>query len=392
MADSLDIYADGKESVLLRVYTYDGYDGANAWQFDWENSLLGNETTYAAQQSVSIPQIDAFTEMICQATVTNRIENNVGSVRTTNPLHIWLWPMAQYGEVKIEHGIRNGEFVKADWDVSGAYSNHWLYSMYLDGQQVTTNNDGSFSEKIDVQFSGEGMQVDTLNCLFIATNYGPYGNVWSRGSQVTSVYVYKQPRTPVQLIRKGNGSSNTFIIAFPNGITDEILAENDYQFTLGYTDRNGVDHDLQTTRNTRYFHLSNAADFFDSSRKYYVYSVWDYPDGARVTSNKRLLNSEEEYYDGSIFDIATRSETSSIAELLTGEVNVAGNHFVAHFDKPVEVSVSVVSLRGNIVREDHFDVKSDFNERVNLSGLKSGVYLIKYTYGKQVKVERVIVK
>lgn len=392
LTDSLDIYADGKESILLRVNTFDGYDGTNAWQFDWENSLLGNETTSVAQQSVTVPQIDAFTEMLCQTTVTNRVEDNVGSVSTTNLLRIRLWPMAQYDEVKILNSVRNGELVRANWKASGAYSDNWFYSMYVNGQQVAINNDGSFSEKVDVQFSGEGMEVDTLSCQFMATNYGPYGNAWSRSIRDTSVYVYRQPRTPVQLIRKGDGSSNTFIITFPNGITDELLADNDYQFILGYTDRNGIDHDLQTTRNTRYFHLSSAADFFDSSRKYYVYAVWDYPDGARVTSNKRILNSEEEHYDGSSFDMATRSETTSIAELFTGEINVAGNLFEAHFDKPVKVSATVVSLRGNVVREKHFDIKCDFNERVNLSGLKSGVYLIKYTYGKQVKVERVIVK
>ena len=393
--DSLDIYVQGKDNLQLKVITHEGNTETNAWKYKWINSLYGEETNYSNVQKVIVPQVGTYTEMICKTVCTNSIHDYVGSTDETNPLIIRLWPAASFGDINAVKYIRNGESARFYSAVSGAYtpngSADWQYDWYLDNQLVESNHDGVWSYEVNADFRGEGMDMSHQDFHLQVTNYGPYGKMWANKSYDMPVTIYKQPRTPIKLERKGNGKSNTFVITFPNGITDEVLTTNEYQYVFGYTDANGKDHDLATL-NTRYYHMDNASDYNDKTRKYYVYALWTYPDGARVTSNKRILDSAEEHFDGSNFEQITRADASSISSLLSERIEINGNHFDAHFDKSVKVAVTIYSIRGNVIREHVLDAKNDYHEIISLSGLSSGVYLMKYTYDNQVKVEKVVVK
>lgn len=405
--DSFNIYMFGKEYHTLKVTTYEGYTGSDAWKFVWNNTIEGKETkqdfTSSPIYNVNLPDINTMTKMTCQVICTNNIQSHVGSRDTSNILTLYLWPVANFGKVNVngKNGestvtcIRNGANLTFDCRASGAYEPEnyktWNYDWYFGGQQEGGRDYSYFECNTERTFIGEGMETYTQDCHVVVTNFGPSGNIWAQKTRDIPIKIYRAPRTPVQLKRKGNGRSNTFVIMFPDGVTDEILTQNDYHYVFGYTDASGNDHDLATI-DTRYYHVDNSSDFNDTSRKYYVYSLWNYPDGARVTSNKRILNSTEEYFDGSIFDMETRSDMTTVSPCLLEQTDISGNHVKAHFDKPVKVTVTVYSVRGDLIKRQILGLKNVYNERIILDNLTSGIYLLHYAIGTQVKVEKVVVK
>ena len=54
-----------------------------------------------------------------------------------------------------------------------------------------------------------------------------------------NVKIYNRPNTPVQLIKKGNGSSGTMIIDYESITDKDLLAKGDYVIDFCYTDENG---------------------------------------------------------------------------------------------------------------------------------------------------------
>ena len=398
------VYVKKQPTVKLRVTPHEGYTGTDAWTYNWNYNILSDAVTHKEENVGDVSWIDTYTEMTCQVSWKNSILENVGSSGITNSLMLYLWPAANFGKVNatdkdgksVAGGIRNGELVKFDCKASGAYepinTPTWQYDWYFCNKSSDGKRDDChFEGNATANFTGEGMGSYVQNCHLKVTNYGPDG-VWDDSTHITPVKIYRAPRTPLKLVRKGNGNSNTLIVMFPEEINDDILEQNEYKFEFGYTDANGNDKWLGTVR-SRYFQLTNGS-VNDSSRKYYVYSVWDYPDGAHVTSNKRVLDlSNEVYFNGSDFSKVTRSDmTAIIATRMSEQVDIQGNHIDAHFDKPVKVMVSIYTLRGGLVKELFLGEKKDYNERVVLNGLTPGIYLLRYTLGSQVKVEKVVVK
>ena len=401
--DSLDIYAVNKE-IKLKLNTHEGYTGNGAWKFVWKSIVEGEgtveETTTIPEKFVSVPNVDSRKPMICQVVWSNSINNNLGSSGQTDSLTFVLWPEAKFSDVRVtkvsNNSIRNGESAIFDGEASGAYTlngaNDWDYSMYVNDQLYNEpRHNGHFSMNTSASFSGEGMGTVVKNYKYRVINRGPSGKIWAGIDPVYPIKIYRAPRTPAKLKRKGNGSSNTFVITFVDGVTDEILKENNYLYVFGYTDASGKDHDMAMV-DTRYYRMDDATGYNDPTRKYWVYSLWNYSDGARVTSNKCILNEGEIYFDGSYFGDVTRADMTAVSPCLSEEVNIRGSHIDAHFDKPVKVVVSVYSVRGGFIKEQVLGVKKDYNERIVLNGLTPGMYLLHYAIGSQVKVEKVVVK
>lgn len=400
--DSLDIYAVNKE-IRLRLNTHEGFTGNGAWKFVWKSIVDGEgiveETTNTPEKVVSVPNVDSRKPMICQVLWSNSINNNLGSSGQTDSLTFVLWPEAKMSDVGVTNvsnmSIRNKESVVFDCEASGAYTpngaSDWFFTVYDNNQEWDTRHQGHFNMNTTTSFSGDEKNVVVKNYKYRVINRGPSGKIWAGIDTDYNIKVYREPYTPIQLKRKGNGSSLTFVITFKDGITDEILTKNDYLYVFGYTDANDKDHDLAIV-NTRFYRMSNASEYNDPTRKYYAYSVWNYPDGARVTSNKRILNADEVHFDGSSFDNVTRADMTAVSSGLAEQVDIHGGFIDAHFDKPVKVVVSIYSARGDFMKEQVLGVKKDYNERIVLNGLTPGMYLLHYAVGSQVKVEKVVVK
>lgn len=141
------------------------------------------------------------------------------------------------------------------------------------------------------------------------SNYDPEDNVfWNQTFPTAEVDVYKRPQIPTQLLRKGDGSSCTFVVMMTPLGNEEILALG-LSYTYGYTDKNGVRHTLATTP-LRYTHTTKEI-YNNRDYTFWAYSQWTYSDGSVITSGLRYLDgSEDPDFDASIITGASRSGNS----------------------------------------------------------------------------------
>jgi hypothetical protein len=377
-----------QEDVTFSIDAHGGNDAG--WSLQWQHEDKdiegGNGSSYTISgKDVSLDQSGNYS-----VRVENKAEDGTSLFATQIKGYLLtvydrLSACKVQGDSRIivNNGkIRHGESLYISCDISDA---EWKYRWRIDDNPIDNDSLPYLNYTDSTPFSGEGMDTRRLTFYLETTN-----------DSISKFYgvpliVYNHPRTPIKLTRKGNGSSHTFIIMLPNGLTDDVLAQNRYQFVFGYTDAYGIDHDLTTT-SSRYFRMDNARDYNNTSTKYYAYSLWNYPDGALVTSNKCILDADEEYFDGSDFDMVTRSDVTSITHALSEQVNIHGNHISAYFDKPVRVSVTICSVHGDVVAKHVLGIKKNYNEQIAVNGLTPGIYLLIYNYDTRVEVEKVIVK
>lgn len=92
--------------------------------------------------------------------------------------------------------------------------------------------------------------------------------------------------TPLQLLRKGNGTSCTFICMMP--ISNEQLVSDGYQFIYGYTSKDGMEQMLSHS-SLRYCHTTETI-FKDSSLDFWVFAYYIASDGTKYVSSRRHLD------------------------------------------------------------------------------------------------------
>lgn len=114
--------------------------------------------------------------------------------------------------------------------------------------------------------------------------------------------------TPLQLVRKGNGTSCTFICMMP--LPNEQLETAGYKFTFGYDSIDGLSHLLADTP-LRYCHTTEQT-FNDPSLDFWVFAYYTDAEGKLCVSSRRHLDgSLDEDFDPSDFISATKSDTRS---------------------------------------------------------------------------------
>ena len=154
---------------------------------------------------------------------------------------------------------------------------------------------------------------------------------------------YGEAPTPLQLLRKGDGRSCTFICMMP--VSNEQIASDGYRFVYGYDTAQGSSELLEDTP-LRYCHTEEEI-FNNSSLDFWVFAYYTDSEGTLCVSDRRHL-------DGSVDD-------DFDPEAFIGNTRAASE----------EVS-SVFSLEGNYMGKD-------------VSGLAKGIYVVK-TAGKTIKI------
>ena len=159
--------------------------------------------------------------------------------------------------------------------------------------------EGETIETVASMSSGNSMAIEQTAYTLKMTDYSPEGEVWAQFNLVNTLDVYRRPETPSQMLRKGNGSSHTFIAMMP--VPDEQLGKLGYTLVYGWTDSDGNDHTIEQT-SLRYCH-TDGETYNKPTNKFWVYSVWNYQDGSVVSSGRRYLDgSLDEDFDASVFD------------------------------------------------------------------------------------------
>lgn len=272
--------------------TYDAF-----MEYDAEDFSTSRDTYYVIAEN--------YCEGVCR--FTDKLQYSV----TKYPRPIVSESLELYDENRaksVETGIREGNTILASisncyggyWD---DFSDHWSYQWFRDDRLFT--DERQFSTQASTNFFVDKMAK--LSQSYMLNVYNSYydGTRWEDKTITKDITVYHRPATPMGLVRKGNGTSCTFIAQ--SSLTDYKLNDCDYYLVFGYTDVNGVDHpqrEIKQETGTTRFSSFDYAVFNNSSNTFWVYSLWKYADGPYITSGKRYVNRVDEHWDGSVYSDA----------------------------------------------------------------------------------------
>ena len=214
--------------------------------------------------------------------------------------------------------------------------------------------EGETVETIATMTAGSSKEIENTTYNLDLTNYGPEGDVWAQFKLKSNpIAVYRRPQTPQQMLRKGNGTSHTFVAMM--SLSDLELDQLDYEFIYGWTDADGNDHIIEQT-NERYCH-TDAEIYNDPTNSFWVYSIWIYKDGCMVSSGLRYLDGNaDENFDASVFDGS-----------------------FARVDKKTQSRIAIYSIDGHYMGSD-------------VTRLVPGIYIHTITEHGMVKTEKIIIR
>lgn len=297
-------------------------EGGNpdGWTYEW--TLEGSPNTVTNESALSVTpynDTDEVITLVYNVTVTNSFQDSVLKEETgTYTIHVWKkasivdTPMgdgwtgndngAYVSAVKIREGNKLGLAVS---EANGGYDNDWRY-LWTDeaGNELGTEDEIWIRAELKASVAaaaGNDKAISDNIYKVNVTNDGPEGQVWYQQTlQTTDVAVYKRPQAPTQLLRKGDGTSCTFVVMM-TPLNNQQILDLGYTYVYGYTDKDGKMTVLASTPELRYTH-TDSKTYNDSSLRFWAYSVWHYSDGSVVTSGLRYLDGSEDYdFDASSF-------------------------------------------------------------------------------------------
>ncbi len=169
--------------------------------------------------------------------------------------------------------------------------------------------DNTTDKNIVWESDNEAIATVTSDGIVTAASIG-ITNVTATCGDVTSrckVTVIPRIEAPIDFVRKGNGTSCTFIVMM--NLSDAQLAQEGYKFVYGYTDIQGSEH-IMTTTNLRYCHTSPQV-YNNNGNDFWVYAFLINDDGTIVCSTRRHL-------DG-------RIDIEANAKMLSDYLNILAN-------------------------------------------------------------------
>ena len=181
------------------------------------------------------------------------------------------------------------------------YQNDWTYTW--NGNDTKSPQTQLSVSKI--QASGESMAKELRTVSLKISNIGPNGQAWEENTVTKQYTVYREPKTPTALAKKGNGFSRTLIAT--TEIEDQQLMDNDYYLCFGLQESNGDvtiigEPQKQNGAGQTRFSTQVPQDLWSDTDKLCVFALWHYDDGTWVSSGLRFINAVNEDWDGSDYN------------------------------------------------------------------------------------------
>lgn len=278
-----------------------------------------------------------------------------------------------------------GKIVLSADEPTGGYANGWEWSWMTGNEAISNDIEAEYTATMA---AGDQRATEERDFAFKATDRDPYGNILADIDIATEkVTIYRKPQTPKQMLRKGDGTSHTFIAMAQ--IDDRKLSEYGYVFVYGYTDANGADHTIGATP-LRYCRTSEAI-YTDPANRFWVYAEWNYEDGSTVTSGLRYLDGGvDEDFDASVFGKHEAKAPVRISpdEWITTNpsgisINVIGEH---------DTDICVYDMQGKVVKHVTVESGAMFSESITRDDLIQGIYIIRIASGTDVITNKFIIR
>jgi len=397
--DGLNIY----EGTRFQLVAHINGGFTNGWEYRWsrkdDKSSVGNtkEITVTATRLSD----NASEEQTYVLDATNRIGARNGVAIPPVEKTITVWRKAEIPTDfsitdkntggSAEKGVREGNQI--NFYASPAhygYQNNWYYLWNNEGRTEKTKNN-TLSSAVAPAISQNDELKSTSNATYRLqlVNLGPNGTPWEEHVIQKNVTVYRKPKTPSNLVRKGDGSSY-MMIAFSD-LNDSRLQSAEYRFVFGYTDASGVMHRLNETAN-RYYRFDNSQEYLQQN-SYWVYAVWHYTDGAVVTSGLRYLEGEaDETFDASDFSTITRGVVDDVECLEENDIIIEGGRVKGLFSGIQDGVITIYGQTGLAVAQKKYQSVRTLCEDLPIQGLPSGLYIVHCQFGNIVVTKKIIVK
>lgn len=399
----INVYAGGMEqnNVNLIVNNQYGNTATDGWTYSWTEDGIEVSTQLAEWAYVPSTDENHYTDKMLGVHITNKIGDNYALDRTIRyPIRVWhkvsfdsqflMTDNNRKGAV-ITKGIREGNVYTYRLNkMNDGYflpdSSSYVYDWDLGENNNVNTSVFEFHTSAPSISTDKGMDVtNDITDRLVLYNNGPYGHVWEQRALPAHTYrIYHKPSVPASLVRKGSFATGTLAVSMPSTMSDTDLNTYDYNLVFGYVDANGNDVDLsgvikqEGSGTVRWYQIPATARSYEN---YYVYAVWEYTDGAKITSGKRYLNPKgdsyvDEEWDGSTYDevdLSTRAfiigpDTATGIQVVSSEMNGVGEN-----EAPL-----IYTLDGQLVK--------------NPENIKHGIYLFETNSNGKRITKKVFVK
>lgn len=215
-------------------------------------------------------------------------------------------------------------------------------------------------------------------------------NITATCGDVTStckVTVIPRIEAPIDFVRKGNGTSCTFIVMM--NLSDAQLAQEGYKFVYGYTDIQGSEY-IMTTTNLRYCHTTPEV-YNNNGNDFWVYAFLTKDDGTIVCSTRRHL-------DGRI-DIEANARMLShylnrLANIYNPENWITATSHGAQITLPCAENafVTVHAINGTFMFKRNYENGIEIIDEITSSHLVPSIYIVTVSCGDTTTSKKITIR
>ncbi|MDE6383843.1 MAG: Ig-like domain-containing protein, partial [Paramuribaculum sp.] len=241
-----------------------------------------------------------------------------------------------------------------------------------------------------VTWSSDNPDVATVDESGIVTAVAPGRAIITAScdgvSALCTVMVIERPLTPQKLLRKGNGTSCTFIVMM--SLSDNELAQQGYSFVYGYTDASGKDNVIAHTH-LRYCNTTSSV-YNDPKNDFWVFAVWTDSAGNTVCSQRRHLSGSVDDnfdYTNLIRDSRSIDGTNSANWIIP-----TANGVQITVESSTASILSVYTITGQKVLEQHFNAGEFMSEQITAEQLVPNTYIVNIVSGDETASKKISIK
>ena len=383
------------EALKLKVNYKGGLE--SGWLFDWRiddsQQSASNKTEYEfAESAVGEYRVSVHVVNNCDG---EQIYDNTFIII----VNVWARPelpgeddidvITQVSAIGSDNVVRvrqNDMLLLHVTEGQGGYDNGWTYNWSSDGKDI---GEGTEVETIATMKDGEVKAIERRTYSVNVKNASPDGAVWAENTLSITTDVYRRPITPSSLVRKGDGTTHTFICML--AVSDNQLSPLGYSFVYGYDATDGSEHEI--ARTTKRYCRASEQVYNNPSNRFWVYAVWTYDDGCTVSSGKRYLDgSADEEFNASVFDPSQTGTRGTDFNNSANWINVLGKSVGISVDSDSDTFISVFTAGGIMIRSLTVEAGTSVREQIDLSTLSDGIYIVNVTSGNEAVSRKFIIK
>lgn len=206
-------------------------------------------------------------------------------------------------------------------------------------------------------------------------------------STTCTVTVNPRPETPREYVRKGNGTSCTFVVMM--NLSDAQLASGGYHFAYGYTDVSGEDHIIATSGH-RYCHTSSQI-YNDRQNDFWAYAYWTGEGGEIIVSLRRHLDGRTD----------EMSDTKPLAVFLRMAVDTSNSdNWIKPTSRGAQINLScaesarltVHAINGTLIYTRDYESGMMVTEEISSDLLVPNTYIITVQSGETIISKKIIIR